>query len=77
MTIAGRRPNDYAGVNVEQLLGRVAQRPDEAVYEAVILARSVASQFAAIAPFARPEFGWRCDAMAQHIAAGVKRWFEP
>ena len=75
--VAGKDPSDYAGMDIEQLLGPVAERPDEAVYESVILARSVASQFAAIAPFARPEFGWRCEAMAQHIAAGVKRWFEP
>ena len=77
VSIDGRTPDNYAGMDIEQLLGPVAQRPDEAVYEAVILARSVASQFAAVAPFARPEFSWRCEAMARHIADGVKRWFEP
>ena len=51
--------------------------PDAAVLEAVLLARGTASRFAAVAPYARRELSWRCDAMAQHIAAGVKRFFEP
>jgi hypothetical protein len=67
----------HAEIGVKELLGPIAQNPDEAVLEAVLLARVVAGHFAAVTPFARPEFAWRCDAMAKHVATGIKKYFEP
>lgn len=56
-------------------LGPRAADPDEAVLECIMLARATAASFGVLAQRARPQLAWRCEAMADHIAAGLKRYF--
>jgi hypothetical protein len=49
--------------------------PDEAVLQAVMNARALAAAFGIVSSVARPQFAWRCEAFADHVAAGLKQWF--
>jgi predicted nucleic acid-binding Zn ribbon protein len=61
----------------EDLLGPRARDPDEAVVESIVLARGAAAAFGLSAQRARPQLSWRCAKMADHIAAGLDRYFRP
>jgi hypothetical protein len=76
-TLDGVTPDEYAGLDVRELLGPSAKDPDAAVLQTVLMARAVAAEFGVAAQIARRQFSWRCEAMANHIAEGLKTYFEP
>ena len=51
--------------------------PDEAVAKVVLEARSLGACFGFLGRTARPEFSWRCEKMADHVADGLKKYFRP
>ena len=55
-----------------EILGLSAD-PDQAVPQAVMNARALAAAFGIVSSVARPQFAWRCEEMADHIAAGLKK----
>jgi hypothetical protein len=65
---------EAADVSPLEIVGLSAD-PDEAVLQAVMNARALAAAFGIVSSAARPQFAWRCEAMADHIAAGLKKWF--
>jgi hypothetical protein len=70
-------PQDIGGLTVSDLLGPKLHDPDEAVAESIVLARSAAAAFGVSAERARPQLAWRCEAMSQHIASGLRKYFTP
>lgn len=76
--VGGRRqPPDLGELSPADILGPRAADPDEAVVESIVLARSAAAAFGLSAEKARPQLSWRCQKMADHIAAGLDRYFKP
>ena len=74
--VGGMTVQEYAGIDPGELLGTSARDPDAAVLECIFTARATAAEFGVTAKLARREFAWRCDAMADHIAAGLRKYFE-
>lgn len=68
---------DLGEIEISDVLGPRASDPDEAVVESIVLARSAAAAFGVSAAHARPQLAWRCTRMADHIAAGLERYFKP
>jgi len=68
---------DVGELDVSDVLGPTSADPDEAVVESIVLARSAAASFGVSAERARPQLSWRCEKMAEHIAAGLTRYFKP
>lgn len=43
----------------------------------IVLARGAAAAFGVTAQTAPPQLAWRCERMADHIATGLRRYFQP
>lgn len=68
---------DLGELSASDFLGPRAADPDDAVVESIVLARGAAAAFGMSAERARPQLAWRCSKMADHIAAGLQRFFTP
>ncbi|MGO8684169.1 MAG: hypothetical protein ACLQUT_06275 [Thermoleophilia bacterium] len=78
--LAAETPLTSAAIEAPDLLadliGRPARNPDEAVLASLLLSRAAATALALAATKARPEFAWRCTALAQLINDGLRKQFE-
>ena len=74
---AGRPQHELGDIAPEDILGPKGRDPDEAVVESIMLARAAAAAFGVSGRRARPQLSWRCSRMADHIAAGLDRYFKP
>ena len=50
--------------------------PDEAVMQSVMRALQAKSALGLAATIARPQLSWRCERVANHLAADLRRYFK-